>query len=317
MPRLPAARVLRYSPRDVMRITPIIASTMLSDGGTTYAVVPKPLWQKVTPPDEYNRIRHHARSWLVELDDGRRGLLDTGCGPADFFSEKERALHGLGPGWPLMEALARLGIAPEQIEFVVLSHLHWDHVGGASRFLPGGGRVPAFPRAQHFVSRMEWEDATSGDPLFYKAYPQAILEPLRAHPELLRLVDDAAPDILPGIQLVRSSGHTRGHSVVVLRSERLELVDEAGGCGPAAREAVLASDVCPTRHHLRMVFQLSYDTYPLDTRRWKRAWLPRLAQERAVLLFDHDPEFYGGTIRPDEKLEFAFDVAWPVAGSPS
>ena len=295
-----------------MRITPFIASTMLSDGGTTYGVVPKPLWQRATPPDASNRIPHNAYAWLITLDDGRRGLLDTGCGPAEFFSEKERMLAGLGTGWPLMETLTRFGVAPEQIEFVVLSHLHWDHVGGASRFLAGGARAPAFPRAQHFVTRAEWTDATSGDPLFYKAYPQAILEPLRQHPELLRLVDDAAPAILPGIELVRSSGHTRGHAVTVLQSDKLELVDAAGGCGPTTHKAVLASDLCPTRHHLRMVFQLAYDTFPLDTRAWKRTWLPWLAAEHTVLLFDHDPDFFGGTIRPDEKQEFVLDIGWPV-----
>jgi len=286
---------------------------MLSDGGAVFGVVPKPLWERVVTPDASNRIPHNAYSWLITLADGRRGLLDTGCGPAEFFSPKERALSGLGADWPLMDGLSRLGVAPEQIEFVVLSHLHWDHVGGASRFLPGGGRAPAFPRAQHFVSRAEWEDATSGDPLFYKAYPQAILEPLRQHPELLRLVDDDAPSILPGIELVRSGGHTRGHSIVVLHGDPLILVDMAGGHGPTTRTAVLASDICATRHHLRMVFQFSYDTYPLDTRAWKRAWLPRLAADHTVLLFDHDPVFFGGTIRPDAKQEFVLDVAWPVA----
>lgn len=295
-----------------MRITPIIASTMLSDGGTTYGVVPKALWQKATPPDERNRIPHNVYAWLVTLDDGRHGLLDTGCGPAEFLSEKERALCGLGPGWPLMEALTRLGVAPEQIAFIALTHLHWDHVGGASRFLPGGGRAPAFPNAQHCVSRHEWIDATSGDPLFYKAYPQGVLTPLREHPHLLRLVDDADPEIMPGVQLVRSGGHTRGHATVVLQSEVLELVAENGGRGPAARKAVLAGDICPTRHHLRMVFQLAYDTYPLETRAWKRTWLPCFTAEHTVLLFDHDPECFGGTLRPDDKLEFALEAAWPV-----
>ena len=295
-----------------MRVTPIIASTMLSDGGTTFGVVPKALWQKATPPDANNRIAHNVHAWLVTLDDGRCGLLDTGCGPADFLTEKERALCGLGPGWPLMESLARLGVAPEQIEFVALTHLHWDHIGGVSRFLPGGGRAPAFPRAQHFVSRAEWEDATSGDPLFYKAYPQAVLMPLREHSELLRLVDGTADEIVPGVRLLRTGGHTRGHSAIELRSDALELVDENGGHGPAARSALLAGDVCPTRHHLRMVFQLSYDTFPLDTRAWKRTTLPRLVAEHEVLLFDHDPEFFGGTLRPDEKTEFAVDAGWPV-----
>jgi len=295
-----------------MRITPIIASRLLSDGGTTFGVVPKALWEKVTPPDASNRVAHNVHVWLVTLDDGRRGLLDLGCGPAALLSEKERAQRGVGPGWPLPEALARLGVAPEQIDFVALTHLHWDHVGGASRVLPGGGRALAFPNAEHCVSRQEWTDATSGDPLFYKAYPQSVLTPLREHPERLRLVDDAAPEIRPGVQLVRSGGHTRGHAVIVLRGDALELVDEQGGRGPVAREAVLAGDVCPTRHHLRMVFQFAYDTYPLDTRAWKRAWLPRLAAERAVLLFDHDPKYFGGTLRPDDKLEFVLDDAWPV-----
>jgi len=295
-----------------MRLTPIIASTLLSDGGTTYGIVPKALWQKATPPDAGNRVAHNVHAWLVTLDDGRHGLLDLGCGPAVFLSEKERALSGVGPGWPLLEALARLGVAPDQIAFVALTHLHWDHIGGASRYVPGGGRAPAFPNALHFVTRQEWTDATSGDPLFYKAYPQALLAPLREHPELLRLVDDAAPEILPGVQLVRTGGHTRGHASIVLRSDALELVDEQGGRGPAAREAVLAGDVCPTRHHLRLVFQLAYDTYPLDTRVWKRAWLPRLAAEDAVLLFDHDPDYFGGTLRADDKLEFALAAPWPI-----
>lgn len=294
-----------------MRITPIIASTMLSDGGATYGVVPKALWQKVSPPDAGNRIPHNVHAWLVTLADGRRGLLDLGCGPAEFLSEKERALAGLGPGWPLLDALARLGVAPEEIAFVAVTHLHWDHIGGASRWLPGGGRAPAFPNAQHFVTRQEWADATSGDPLFYKAYPQAVLTPLREHPELLRLVDDDAPDILPGVQLIRTGGHTRGHAMIRLQSDTLELVDERGGRGPVARAAVLAGDICPTQHHLRLVFQLAYDTYPLDTRAWKRTWLPCFVAERTVLLFDHDTECFGATLLADEKKEFVLDAVWP------
>ena len=296
-----------------MRVTPLIASTMLSDGGTTYGVVPKALWQRISSADENNRIRHVAYSWLLQLDDGRLGLLDTGCGPAEFFSEKERGLHGLTPGWPLMDALKCCGVAPEQIEFVVLSHLHWDHVGGVSRYGVGGQRLLAFPRAKHFVSRREWDDANSGNPLFYKAYPQDVLTPLREHPELLTLVEEGGEAILPGVRLERSSGHTQGHSVVVLGSEALQLVDAAGRHGPVTRQAVLAGDVCPTHHHLRMVFQLAYDNYPLETRAWKRTWLPRLVAEHAVLLFAHDREYYGGTLRADTKQEFVVDEPWLAA----
>jgi len=295
-----------------MRVIPLIASTFWSDGGTTYGVVPRALWQRATPPDEQNRIRHHAHSWLVTLADGRRGLLDTGCGPAELFSAKERALQVLGPGWPLMSSLAQLGVAPEEIAFVALSHLHWDHVGGVSRPAPGGGRALAFPRALHYVHEFEWADATSGDPLFHKAYPPAVLVPLRAHPDRLRLVTDAQPEILPGVRLVRSGGHTRGHSVIELSGPPLELVDAAGRRGPAGPRALLATDICPTRHHLRMVFQLAYDQFPLDTRAWKRTALAALAADHGVLLFAHDPEYYGGTLRADEQHEFVVDQPWPI-----
>ncbi|MFH0908331.1 MAG: hypothetical protein V1929_06180 [bacterium] len=104
-----------------MRVTPLIASTFRSDGGSMFGLVPRPIWAKRIPPDDRHRIPQHAHALLLELDDGQRGLVDTGCGSATHFTDKEIDLHGLGPGWPLMENLAARGIAPEQIDFVVES----------------------------------------------------------------------------------------------------------------------------------------------------------------------------------------------------
>lgn len=280
-----------------MRITPLIASTFTSDGGTMFGLCPKPIWAKRIRPDEANRIPQHAHSLLVETDDGRRGLVDSGCGPASRFGERELALNGLGPGWPLIEALTAAGVAPADIDFIACTHLHWDHAGGAD---------PAvFTRARLCVHEREWADAHGGDPLLYKSYPPETVNPLKSgFADRLRLTTDTDDTIAPGFRLVRSSGHTRGHSIALFEGE-IEIAHPLSAPLGQIHTAVFAGDVCPMRHNLRMVFQTSYDTYPLDTRQWKRTWLPRLAEQKALLLFDHDPDVFGCTIRPDERDEFA------------
>ena len=253
-----------------------------------FGLVPRPIWAKKIPPDDRHRIPQNANVLFLELDDGRRGLVDTGCGAAEHFSGRDIELHGLGPGWPLVENLARLRVDPARIDFVLFTHLHWDHAGGAV----SGGRV-TFPNATHFIHEQEWEDATSGNPLLFKSYPPGIPAALRE--AKLALVGDANPEVLPGVKLLRSGGHTRGHCAVHF--------DEPF--------AVFAGDVCPTRHHLRMVFQTSYDTYPLDTRAWKRTWLPRLADRGGLLYFDHDPDVFAATIRANERVEFVVTSTIP------
>lgn len=81
-------------------------------------------------------------------------------------------------------------------------------------------------------------------------------------------------------------------------------------------QALFCGDVCPMRHNLRMVFQTSYDTFPLDTRAWKREWLPRAAREGILLLFDHDPDLFGAVIREDEREEFVVEKALPACETP-
>jgi glyoxylase-like metal-dependent hydrolase (beta-lactamase superfamily II) len=288
-----------------MNVTPIIASTFATDGGTMFGLVPKPIWSRLVEADEKNRVGQHAHVLLVELDDGRKGLIDTGCGPADKFSEREAELHGLGPGWPLLERLKSLSVSPAEISFVIFSHLHWDHAGGAS---PGHGAL-TFPNAVHYVHQHEWTDATSGDPLLYKSYPTETIAPLRDLPDdQLHLIQKDREQILPGITMVRSGGHTRGHCVIELESkDGIELDHPEKMFMFAPRKIIFAGDVCPTRHNLRMVFQTSYDTFPLDTRQWKRTALAEIARDGALIMFDHDTELFGSTIRPHDKREFVVE----------
>jgi glyoxylase-like metal-dependent hydrolase (beta-lactamase superfamily II) len=295
-----------------MRITPIIASRFRSDGGTIFGPVPKAMWSKAVACDEQNRIDQHALSLLVELDDGRQGLIETGCGDPSLYPEKARGHHALGEGWPLMEALGKRGLSPDAIQFVIFTHLHWDHVSGAVTAAAGEAGGLSFPRARHFVHEAEWRLATGDDPLLYKAYPPAQVKVLQRHAEQsLELVHDQDREVLPGIRLVRSGGHTRGHAVVVMRSDRLVL-DHPGAEAWSLSEVVLAGDVCASTHHLRLVCCMAYDTYPLITRYWKRSWLPHLAHNGAMLLFGHDPETLGATLhlKSDATVELGRVVSW-------
>ncbi len=256
-------------------------------------------------PDDLNRVQQTANSLLVETDDGRLGLVDTGCGPASKFSEKEISLHGLGPGWPLLENLAARGIQPEKIDFITFTHLHWDHAGGADPNI--------FCNAELIVHEIEWADAHSRDPLLYKSYPPETVDPLKAgFAGRTRFLTDEKNALGPGLRLARSGGHTRGHCATVFEGA-LDFGSPHAGMLPAVNLAVFAGDVCSSRHNLRLVFQMSYDTFPLDTRRWKREWLPRIAREGGLLLFDHDSDIFGATLRQDPKEEFVVEATLPAA----
>jgi len=278
-----------------------------------FGLVPKPIWSKLIPANERNGIPQNANCLLLELEDGRKGLVDTGCGPAANFTEKERKLHGLSEGWPLLDHLKKRGLAAEDLDFVILTHLHWDHAGGVVTGNPTNQLALSFPRAVHYLHATEWEDALSQDPLLYKSYPESITRVLEEQASsAVRLVEEDEVEIMPGIKMFRSGGHTRGHCVVTFDAAAARLEHAGADALPHVRRYVYSADMCPTQHHLRLVFQTAYDTAPLDTRAWKREWLPRIAAEPSLLLFDHDPELIGGTIRPDDAKEFVVEQALTV-----
>lgn len=299
-----------------MRVTPVIADRTLVDGGANYGLVPKPLWSRLTPTDEQNRIAQNANCLLVELQDGRVGIVDTGAGAPAWHSDKFREIHAMGDDWPLLSALAHYQLAPEDLSFVVLSHLHWDHAGGIGRLGAEGEPQLTFPNAQHFVHALEWDDATSGDPVFGNAYPDAIWGALEAvRQNGLLLVTDAAPDILPGIRMARSGGHTRGHCAVILSDDSLTFRHPDAESLAGVDTVVFAGDLCPSQWHLRLLYLTSYDTHPLDTRGWKLEFLPEIASEGYLVAFCHDAGLAGALIAPGEKNDFV--VKTPLAVVPT
>lgn len=285
-----------------MLLEPIIASRFRSDGGTMFGPVPRGIWQRHIAPDDDNTIPQVAHTVLVTLADGSRGLVDTGCGSIEKYTAKQLRFNRLGEGWPLMEALNERGIAATDIDFVIFTHLHWDHLGGA--ILPDGSL--AFPNATHYVDLEEMVLAESGNPLLGAAYPPEPVAALAASGKLRRLLHRSLPasappvtEIKPGIRLLRTGGHTEFHGVVLFEGTEEQPIEIAyPHCEPGTiRRVVFASDIVPTRFHLRLLFHTGYDTYPMQTRRWKQHWLPLLARDDTLLLFGHDATAFGARLQ--------------------
>jgi glyoxylase-like metal-dependent hydrolase (beta-lactamase superfamily II) len=263
------------------------------DGGSMFGVVPKPLWSRVYEPDEKNRIQHGTNCVLVQ-DGSRNLLIDTGYGSK--LSPKEREVFASEEGSPLLASLAACGLSVEQIETVILSHLHFDHAGGATRFDESGKLVPTFPRATYIAQRVEWETATAELPELRGSYPLENLLPLRETGQL-KLVDGNVV-LTPGIRAIVTGGHTAGHMSVVIESDD--------------QTAVFLADLCPTWRHLRTLWCMAYDVDLLQTRRMKPKLLGEIADNGWLALSDHDDQHAAARIARDSRQDFVVTESIPV-----
>ncbi len=243
------------------RLTLVDGGSFRLDGGAMHGVVPKTLWSKLVSCDALNRCGYSTRCLLVETA-GRRVLIETGNG--DKFPPKLKDIYGIDHDRAIGVALAEVGVSPDDVDTVVMTHMHFDHSGGTTRRTASGGVEPVFRRAQHVVQRREWEDATHPHERNRASYLQENVAPL-ADAGLLRLVDGEA-EIAPGVRVLPTPGHTAGHQSV--------LIGQPGG-----PRALFLGDVVPTAVHVRLPWVMAYDLEPartLETKRsCSRAPLPR------------------------------------------
>lgn len=268
------------------RLDSVCGGTFRLDGGAMFGIVPKPLWERLQPADQRNRIRMRANCVLAR--DGRHTvLIDTGYGGK--HSPRDVEINALEPGEPLLENLARLDVAAGDVDLVVLSHLHFDHVGGASRRDASGRLVTTFPRAKYFVQRGEWHDATSGVAELRGSYLTDDLEPLEACGRLTLIEGDV--ELIDGLSTIATGGHTRGHQAIVLESQ--------------GQKAIYPADLCPMTAHVHRLWCMGYDLFPLETRRRKPLVLGQAADEDWLVLWDHDPDVVASRLARDPKRDFA------------
>jgi glyoxylase-like metal-dependent hydrolase (beta-lactamase superfamily II) len=257
------------------------------DGGAMFGVVPKPLWEKRIPADERNRIQMGMRCLLVEHPRGPV-LIDNGLGNKE--SEKFRSIYGVenagaeGRTW-LEDALRKLGVAPDDVSLMIDTHLHFDHAGG-NTYVDAGGQVRlTFPRARYVVQRAEYLWAKNANERTAASYFPHNFEPVMEAGRL-ELVQGEV-EIIPGITLMPTPGHTPGHQSVRL---------DSGG-----ETALFLADLVPTAAHLPLPWIMGYDVEPMVTLETKRRILKSAAEQEWLVVFEHDAVTPWGRVVHDGK----------------
>ena len=238
------------------------------DGGAMHGVVPKTLWSRLVSCDDRNRVEYATNCLLVE-GRGQRILIETGNG--DKFPPKEREIYGIDHDQSIEKNLRALGVEPESIDVVVMTHLHFDHAGGATRW-HGETPIPVFPRARHVVQRGEYDDATHPHERSRASYLAENFVPLAKFGLLAPVAGEA--EVAPGVHVVPTPGHTPHHQSV--------LVDTGEG------KVLFLGDVVPTSVHVRLPFIMAYDLDVMSTLASKKALLARAIDEKWLVVWGHE-----------------------------
>lgn len=260
------------------------------DGGAVFGIVPRVLWERKMPPDDRNRVRLGLNCLLVRTPN-EAILVDTGAGRK--YSRKEQDIYGVGEEPDVVARLAGLGVKPGDIDLVINTHLHFDHSGGNTRW-EDGEVVSNFPNATYVVAREDYLTATGSNERTAVSYRPENWEPLMAARQL-RLAD-GEQEIVPGVSLVHTPGHTPGHHSVKVRS---------GG-----ETVFFLGDLCATTAHVPLPWIMGYDLFPLTTLETRKRIYSRAVAENWLLLFDHDPDVIAGTMRKRGQNYVAEPVEW-------
>lgn len=256
---------------------------------------PKPLWERWIAPDERNRIPLACRAMLVE-EPSRRVLVETGIGA--FFPPAMRERFGVVESeHVLLQSLAALGVAPEDVDVIVLSHLHFDHAGGLlAPFEEGAPPSLVFPRARYVVGADAWERARHPHARDRASFIPELPALLEATGRLEIVRGDRSETLGEAWRLHFSEGHTPG----------LLLPEVASAEGPI----VFAGDLIPGRPWMHLPITMGYDRYPERLIEEKDALLTDLLSRGGRLFFTHDPDVAMARVSRDDKGRFGPGEAW-------
>jgi glyoxylase-like metal-dependent hydrolase (beta-lactamase superfamily II) len=256
------------------------------DGGAMFGVVPKMLWQKMLPADEENRIKLGLNSLLVDTGE-KRILVETGIGSS--LRPKLAAYYSVERDPGLLGSLRQLGYEPDDIDFVINTHLHFDHCGGNTRKNEDGDFIPTFPNALYVIQKCEWETGNNPSARDKPSYIASTFLPLQEQDKLWLV--EGETEILPGIEVVLAVGHTRCHQCVKINAP--------------SQTVFFLGDMIPTSAHVGLPYIMSYDLYPMSTLESKERFLEQALQEDWIVAFNHDPDHYFGKIaKINDKYNF-------------
>lgn len=249
------------------------------DGGAMFGHVPKVVWSRLIETDAANRIQLACNILLHRHPSGAVVLVETGMGTR--WNEKERAFYEL-VSTDVPTALRDAGVQVSDVTHVILTHLHLDHAGGAT-MMENGSAIPAFPNARYFVQRGEWEAANNPDIRSSPSYRPDDFRPLMEHGVLE--LQDGDGEILPGISVRKTPGHTLHHQSVRIEADGQMLW--------------YLGDIFPTSRHLKPNYVMGFDLYPLEVMRTREALLEELLEPNTIAIFEHDADTPSGRVQRD------------------
>ncbi|MDC4203873.1 MAG: MBL fold metallo-hydrolase [Candidatus Manganitrophus sp.] len=262
-------------------IQPLTDGTFRLDGGAMFGVVPKVLWEKHHPADDRNRIHLELGVLLIRAH-GMNIVVDTGIG--NKGDEKFNEIYAVNRTPSIEASLAKHGLAPTDIALVINTHFHFDHAGGNTRRDDHGHIHPTFPRATYFIQKGEWEFANTPNERTRGSY---LLENYEVLPKEGRLdLLEGNSEILKGVSVVRTPGHTEHHQSILVESN--------------GEKALFIGDLIPTAAHLPLPYIMGYDLFPLTTMETKRELLAQAHEEHWLLIFQHDPKIRMGYLKKKE-----------------
>jgi glyoxylase-like metal-dependent hydrolase (beta-lactamase superfamily II) len=259
-------------------LTAVSDGTYVGDGGAFFGVVPKVLWQRKVKADDLNRIHVACNSVLIRT--GKQNvLIETGIG--NKLAEKIKSFFL--PQEKLLESLHNAGTAPEDIDVVINSHLHFDHCGWNTVYR-NGATVATFPKARYYAPRGEWEHGKLQLERDRVSYISDNYDPLLRSGQMTLLEGDH--EIVPGISVAVYPGHTRNMWAVFVRS---------GG-----KTACYISDLIPTSWHLEPTWVMAYDLFPLEAIANRKKYYAEAVPGEWLTMFTHDPKIPWSYLAKDE-----------------
>jgi glyoxylase-like metal-dependent hydrolase (beta-lactamase superfamily II) len=263
------------------------------DGGAFFGVIPKVMWSRKSPADERNYVQAGLNSLLIRT--GKKNVLvETGMGN----KLSDRMVKFYGQPAKLLANLAAAGIAPEDIDIVINTHLHFDHCGWNTIRDENGKIVPTFPRAQYYAPEGEWQYARKPSERDSISYIPDNYDPL-VHSGQMSLLK-GGEELVPGISVKTFPGHTAHMQAVIVESRGLT--------------ACYISDLIPTTSHIDLTWGMGFDLYPLQTIESKKQYYARSMAEKWLTVFTHDPKMPWASVEKDVAGKM---VAGPVPLDPA
>lgn len=250
-----------------MKLTWLNGGNNHLDGGAMFGVVPKPLWSRKYPVNELNQIELRTDPILVQVND-KNYLIESGIGKGKM-SEKQIRNYGITEESKIEKSLQSLGLKTASIDVILMTHLHFDHASGLTKW-ENGKLVSVFENASIIVSDIEWNEMKNPNirskNTYWKENWEAIQDRVQTFEKEL--------EVEPGIKLIHTGGHSDGHAIIIMESGGDTLIHMA--------------DIMPTHAHQNVLWVMAYDDYPMTSVFQKEKWMKYGLGKNVWYSFYHD-----------------------------